>query len=314
MTRALVTGADGFLGREVARRALARGWDVLLLDRAFHDLPAELSGTARSEADLRRPDELAAVVIAHRPQVVVHLAAYGAGTDGLYAGAARDPGAAVDVNIRGLVNLLQATALADPDARVVLASSTTVYGPAGDYGQGTVDEDVPLWPRSVYGATKVASETLTRPLAEQLGLSSTAIRLPLVYGPGRWYGGSQESLVTFVRAVAQGKPARIEAWNADADWIHVVDAAESLLLAARAGVVAPAYNVVGHRGSLRSLAQAVAAHATAEAVVDAAAAGDPGLPLLDDTRVREQLGFVPRFESAAAGAADYVAFERRRDR
>lgn len=314
MTRALVTGGAGFLGRETARHAVAQGWDVLLLDRSFRDRSQQLSGAATAEVDLRRPDDVARAVGEYRPEVVIHLAAFGAGTDGLYAGAARDPGAAVDVNVRGLVTLLDAVAGAGTAGRVVLASSTTVYGPAGDYPAGVVDEDVPLWPRSVYGATKAASELLVRPLGDQLGLSSTAVRLPLVYGPGRWYGGSQEGLVAFVRAVADGQPASLQAWTTEADWIHVCDAAEALVLAAAAEAVAPAYNVVGHRGSLRSLADAVACHATAPARVVEADSGDPGLPLLDDRRIREQLGFAPRFGTAASGAADYVASERRRDR
>ena len=309
MTRAVITGADGFLGRAVARGALERGWDLLLVDQGFRDLPADLANAPRNTADLRNPDELSAVVTPHQADVVIHLAAYGVGTSGLYTGAAKNPGAAVDVNVRGLVNILHAAAAAGVPARVVLASSTTVYGPASDYATTPVTEDVPLWPRSVYGATKAASELVARPLAEQLGLSSTAVRLPLVYGPGRWYGGSQESLVAFVRAVAGGDPAVIAAWTADADWIHVRDAAESLLLAAEAPAVAPAYNVVGHRGSLASLAEAIAAHATDEVRVTEAPEGDPGLPLLDDGRIRAQLGFTPRFDSAAAGAQDYVATE-----
>jgi nucleoside-diphosphate-sugar epimerase len=314
MTMVLITGGDGFLGRAVARRALARGWVPVILDRQIGPLPEDLADAPARVVDLRDPDSLAQAVRAHPPGAVVHLAAYGAGADGLYAGAARDPGAAVDVNVRGLVNLLQAVSAGGARSgrrapRVVLASSTTVYGPAEDYPPGPVAEHVPLQPRSVYGATKAAAELVARPLAAALELPVTAVRLPLVYGPGRWYGGSQRALVQFVRDVAQGRPGAIEAWTREADWVHVVDAADALL-AGVAGAAAPAYNVVGHRGSLHSLACAVAAHATAPAHIQPTGDGDPGLPLTDDTLARRDLGFQPSYADPAAGAADYVRAER----
>lgn len=312
MTDLLVTGGDGFLGRAVARRALARGWTPTLLDRRFRELSADLAGVPARTADLRDARSLAEALPAGSSAAVVHLAAYGAGDDGLYQGAARDPGVAVDVNVRGVVNLLQAVAARSaPTARtrVVLASSTTVYGPAEEYPTGPVIEGVALRPRSVYGATKAAAELVAGPVAQALGQSITAVRLPLVYGPGRWYGGSQRALVDFVREVAAGRPADITAWTAPADWVHVVDAAEALLDAVAAEHVEPAVNVVGHRGSLHTLASAVAAHAIAPARVSPVENGDPGLPLVQDDLARHRLRFAPSYDESS-GAADYVHAER----
>lgn len=259
-----------------------------------------------------------------RPDAVVALAAYGTGTDGLAHGAAADPPRAVDVNVRGMA-VLAGECRRVNCGTLVLASSTTVYGPAaayegnsqandeGDDEGDRVAENVPLWPATAYGATKAAAEAVTLALAEGYGLRAAAVRLPLVYGAGRWYGGSQRGLVDFARAVADGRPAAIRAWTGLADWMHVDDAASVLLAAALAGPVHGAYNVVGHTGGLADLAEAIAAHARAETRVDRVDAPGPDLPLADDSRLRADLSFVPAHATPESGAAAYV-HELRRSR
>jgi nucleoside-diphosphate-sugar epimerase len=93
------------------------------------------------------------------------------------------------VNVGGTLRLLQA-ALKHGASRFLYASSTTVYGPAHRYGQDRITEDAALRPMSIYGVTKASAENLGGRIVKGADMTFTALRLPLVYGPDRWYGGA----------------------------------------------------------------------------------------------------------------------------
>lgn len=312
--RLAVVGGNGFIGQEVVRQALAGGWEVLTVDPAAPRRPAALPAGRVRHAAVGLTDEnaLTAALAEFAPHSAVNLAAYGEGTDGLAGGAGSNPARAVDVNVRGTAVLLQA--LAEAGCRHLSWSSrSTVYGPRAGYGDPAADdgvtEDASPAPQLVYGATKVGAEQIARVLAPACGIRAVGVRLPLVYGSGRWYGGSQLDLVTFAGRIAAGEPAHLRAWTDVADWMHVDDAARCLLeCAANPAATAPVYNAGGHRSSLFELgtALAAAAGATATARVEAAADGAPDLPLMDTTRIRSDIGFAPRIADPAAGARRYL--------
>lgn len=300
-----VFGGTGFIGRAVAAAARKHGYRPVLL---APEAPPGAAVTAREErvvpCDVADPGSVRAAFAQVRPTAVVSLAAFGSGPQGLLAGAGTDPAAAVAVNVGGLVHIVEAAAEVGV-RRVVWSSSTTVYGPARLYGAEPVEESAPLAPQSVYGATKAGAELLAPGLEARLGVRPVALRLPLVYGPGRWYGGSQDALVAFVQAIAARRPAELRADTSTADWIYVDDAAAAFLAALDAEDPAHAYNLVGHRSSLADVGRALAAQADTPARVHTAGDGGVDLPLTDDRAARRDLGFRPRFDLPAA-AADYL--------
>jgi nucleoside-diphosphate-sugar epimerase len=300
-----VIGGTGFIGQAVARAAVAAGHQPVLLGPEHDPAPGPRDLDApHVRCDIADRDSVDAALEQAAADAVVHLAAFGAGAKGLLAGADDDPATAVTVNVGGFVNVVEAAGARGID-RVVWSSSTTVYGPAADYGPDPVREDVVLAPQSVYGATKAAAELLSPSLQARSGCRAVGLRLPLVYGPGRWYGGSQEGLVGFVADVAAGRPAHLAASELVADWIYVDDAADAVLAALAAPAPRHAYNLVGHRASLADVGRAVASHATAPAEVEVEPHVGLTLPASDDAAARADLGFAPRFDLPAA-AADYL--------
>jgi dTDP-4-dehydrorhamnose reductase len=131
MTRVLVTGGGGQLGREFARLL---GSDAVALGRA--------------ELDVADEESVARAFALHRPELVLHCAAW---TD--VDGAESDPDGAWRANEHGSRHVARAA----HDCGAALVGFSTDYVFAGDDPAG-YDEHSPVAPRSVYGASKLAGE------------------------------------------------------------------------------------------------------------------------------------------------------------
>lgn len=307
--RLVVIGGNGFIGQEVVQQATEDGWEVLNLDPSEpHQSTGRTKQARHLAVSLTDLSVLETAIGEFRPDAAINLAAFGDGIGGLASGATSHPGQAVDVNIRGLVNLI--TALDDAGCRhLIWASSSTVYGPVPASSFSGVREDSALHPTIVYGATKVGAEHIARVLSTVLGIRSVAVRLPLIYGSGRWYGGSQDQLVRFVDDLVEGRPAHLDGWTDQADWMHACDAAGCLLaLANDESATAAAYNASGHRSSLFDMGLALieAAGASDRATVEPTSEGAPELPLMDIGLIEADLVHRPAVVTAGHGARLYV--------
>ncbi len=191
----LVTGAAGFVALNVLEHLLAAGQDVVGLDRIplparaardFAALPGHLTmvdGSIMSDADLGR-------ALTIRPiQAAIHCAVITAGP----LREVDDPASIVAVNIDGAVNTLLAAARHGV-RRFVYPSSGAVYG-ASAASVDVMDEDTlrPA-PVNLYGLTKFAAESILPRIAETQGVSFTAARLGVVYGPWEYVTGVRDTL------------------------------------------------------------------------------------------------------------------------
>ncbi len=162
----LLTGAAGFLGGHVRALLLARGHEIVGLASS-----RGVSGDLRDGGVVRRTLE------GWTPEVVVHLAA---------RAVSNRPGAAWDDvylnNVESTRALLCGVLEAAPSARVVVASSSAVYGRTSLHGRALRECD-PLFPTTLYGASKVACEALASALAQH-GQRATVCRAFNFVGPG----------------------------------------------------------------------------------------------------------------------------------
>ena len=182
--RALVTGVAGFVGSHLAEALLARGDSVVGVDCFVPYYPAEekernLAGARREArfefvgADLRTHD-LASLL--DGVDVVFHQA----GQAGVRLSWSDGFADYVGHNVLATQRLLEAVVTARPGARVVYASSSSVYGNQPRYP--TREDDLPK-PFSPYGVTKLAAEHLCGLYAENQGVSTVSLRYFTVYGP-----------------------------------------------------------------------------------------------------------------------------------
>lgn len=213
---ALVTGAAGFFGGVLARFLADRGVRVVGLDRLDDPEPDPRLTSAR--ADLRHPEEIAAVFADHGPfEAVFHCAA-------LMGHESPDPQDLWDSNVAGTANLADA-AIAAGVRKVVYTSSICVFGRPYD---DPVAEDEPVCPIEAYGRSKLEGE---RVLAARAGrLESDVIRCPTIVSAGRL--GLLAILFEFVR---EGRRVYLVGDGGNRyQFIHALDLAEACLLSARA--------------------------------------------------------------------------------
>lgn len=224
MTRYLVTGASGFVGRNLVAALLGRltpGDELTLLDREVQVQHPQVHAV---EGDLTEGSVLEAA-LANRPNVVFHLASVpGALAEREYALGRR-------VNVDATLNLFQGLADRDRLPTVVYASSVAVYG---SFGTAPVDARTPLQPQLSYGTHKRMMELALEDFSRRGELVGVALRLPgVVARPGEGSGFGSAFMSDLIRLLAAGEAYTCPvSRGAAAWWMSASRAAWNLLHAA----------------------------------------------------------------------------------
>jgi UDP-glucose 4-epimerase len=198
--------------------------------------------------DLRDPAVRDAAVAADLTGIV-HLAAITS-----VLGSLADPRLVHEVNVEATAGLLELARLRGVP-RFLMTSTNAVVG---DVGEATIDEDLAPHPLTPYGATKAAAEMLLSGYAGGYGMTTCALRLTNVYGPGMAH---KDSLVPrIMRAARADTPIQVYGSGAQRrDFVHVDDVVSGLLAAWRAGYVGSL--IIGSGRSV-SVLELIAAAAT----------------------------------------------------
>ncbi len=208
--KVLVTGATGFVGGHLVDQLLARGDAVTALVRS-PDKARRLAdlGVRLIQGSLENPQALADAVAGQ--DVVYHSAALtGAIDEAEFLRANRD----------GTEGLARAAAALTTPPRLVLVSSMAAGGPA-QRGVPKVSDDADS-PVTMYGRSKLAGETVLRPLP----LPWTIVRPPTVYGPR-----DRDNLLTIYKAARLGLAPVFGDGTSEVSVIHVSDLAAAIIAA-----------------------------------------------------------------------------------
>jgi len=308
MTRTLITGGFGFIGRYLALMLMEAGHEVTLFDIATDEafLKRGNGRITSIRGSLANWAEVMDAVAVARPDHIIHSGAI------LPPASEASPQAAFEVNVNGSYYVLEAARLLGV-ARVVYASSVASYGP--DAPRDIVPNDFAQHPTGMYGVSKVCTERLGEYYHRRYGLDFRAVRFPPIFGLGRAASSGWTAFTSVaVEEAALGRPYAMRVAPETATGVlYIRDAAQSLADLAKADgghLTQRCYSLHGFVVTARELAEAIVRH-----VPDARITFEPDEQItefvnsipqkLDDSLARKDWGWRPRHDLDEA-VADFV--------
>ena len=220
--RITVTGGAGFIGSHLVDRLIEDGHTVQVIDNLYTGNKEFVHSKAQFvELDIRDPN-LYSVLEEFRPDYIFHEAAQTEVSTSM-----SDPMLDCDINLMGLINLLNAAVKLDVK-KFLMPSSAAVYG---NLDTLPLNEEMLGNPSSFYGLTKLTTEHYLRIYHEAFGLPYICYRYSNVFGPRQGNGGEGGVISIFAKAIVQGSPIIIYGDGKQTrDFIYVDDVVEANIL------------------------------------------------------------------------------------
>lgn len=290
MSRVLLTGATGFIGRQALAALTAAGHEVHAVARRRGP---EASRVVWHEADLLAGCPLVAQI---EPEILVHLA--------WYAEHRKFWTSLENVRwVEASLGLLREFAAAG-GRRAVIAGTCAEYEWSGD----SYAETAPIAPATLYGAAKHGLHVVAGALCKQLGVELAWGRLFFLYGPFESPGRFVPSIVL---SLLRGEPAPMTDGTQRRDFLHTADAGAAFAALSDSDLTGAINIGSGVGPSLREVAEAIARHIGRDELLRVGAvpmgASDPPALLADVSRLRDELGWNPKIE-LSDGLDDVIAW------
>ncbi|MDP9111583.1 MAG: GDP-mannose 4,6-dehydratase [Candidatus Eremiobacteraeota bacterium] len=289
--RALVTGANGFVGRYLCEALRAARHDV------FEAAGPDCSDSQHS-FDLGDPASVRAILKAADADVVFHLAAQTFVPDAI-----RSPQATYEANVIGTARLLEGVReLRDTtkkNPRVMFASSAEVYGPhpPADF---PLKESAALHPANPYAASKAAAEAIVLAEAQTYELDAIVTRAFNHIGPGQSDRFVVASFAAQLAGVVKGNASFLSVGNLSAqrDFLDVRDVVAAYVSLIEGGKSGEVYNVSS--GTAVAISEVLrrlitVAHAAVEVREDPERMRPSDVPYFygDSSKLRDATGWLP---------------------
>ncbi len=261
MKKILVTGADGFIGSHLCELLVQQGYDVkaFTLYNSFNswgwlDRSPLVRDMEIFAGDVRDPNGVRVAV--QGCDVVLHLAALIAIPYSYHS-----PGAYVDTNIKGTLNVLQAVRDLGVE-RLIHTSTSETYGTARFV---PITEEHPMQGQSPYSATKIAADQLALSFYRSFETPVAIMRPFNTYGPRQ---SARAIIPTIMTQIANGaKQVKLGSLHPTRDFTFVTDTAQSFISMMEAPIEKVAGEVM-NGGSGFEVSMGDVAHMIAE-VMDA---------------------------------------------
>ena len=304
--RIFVTGGAGYIGSVTAELLLDEGHEVAIFDNLVEGHQRAVDSRANFiHGDLADRAQIDAALSGARPDAVMHFAAYA-----LVPESMRDPSKYFRNNVSNGLNLLDAMVTTGV-RRIIFSSTCALFGPPE---RVPIDETAPTHPINPYGESKLAFEKILRWYDEIYGLKFVSLRYFNAAGATENLGEDhrpETHLIPNVLKVALGQRPNIEVYGTDydtpdgtciRDYIHIVDLARAHILALGA-TTSGFYNLGTGGGS--SVREVIAASRKItgrkiETIEKPRRPGDPPRLIASSEKIKEDLGWQPRFQSLDA--------------
>jgi nucleoside-diphosphate-sugar epimerase len=284
VTRVLVTGARGFVGRHVCAALATSGFDV----HAVTSGGTSPSGTATwHHADLLDPADRDALLRSVQAEALVHLAWYAKPPHYW-----RDP-----ENLQWVTATLELVRafVARGGRRVVGAGTCAEY----DWRYGfCIEQQTPLAPATLYGAAKSACGGVLEAFGRETGLSVAWARLFFLFGP---HDSATRLVPSLALKMGAGEPARCTSGGHVRDFLYVADAAAALAALLDSRVTGPVNIASGVPVRIADVARGIAERVgRPDLLTIEEGPADHPMVAASVARLREEVGWRPAHDMAAA--------------
>jgi len=185
---AVITGGQGFIGHNLTCRLIKEGWKVHVVDNLSTGRNPQQEGATYSTKSIVDVEFMCDLLSQQQPDVVFHLAAVPR-----VSYSVEHPHSTTVDNVMGTVSLLEAVRTQSPKSKVVLSSSSSVYGGAEEL---PTKEDYPCDPKSPYALQKWQLEQWARMYGEMYNLNICCLRYFNVFGPFSLFGGAYSTVLS----------------------------------------------------------------------------------------------------------------------
>ncbi len=298
-----VTGGAGYIGSICVEELLNAGHVVSVFDNLSEGHRQAVDPRAEFiEGDLADREFLIATFSRVRPEAVMHF-----GANALVPESMVNPTKYFRNNVANGVNLLEACVAANVK-KFVFSSTCAIFGiPA----KVPISEDLPKAPINPYGESKLMFESVLRWYGQVHGITSVCLRYFNAAGATKRFGeahGEETHIIPNVIKVALGQKPHVPVFGTDyptpdgtciRDYIHIIDLAQAHMLALGCEK-SEVFNLGSGDGySVLQVIEAVrkvTGHKI-PVVESPRRAGDPPKLVADSTKIRQALGWTPKFDS-----------------
>lgn len=322
MAKILVTGGAGYIGSVTAHRMERRGYEVVIVDDLSRGHEHNVGNLPFHKLHLSETGALADLLARERVDAVIHFAAHS-----MVGESVKKPELYFLNNAGGSASLLSAMIQANVK-RLVFSSTAAVYGTPQVV---PISEDLPFAPVNPYGESKVLVEKMLGWMDRCSGLRSIALRYFNACGADPESGLGEEHdpethlIPLLIRAVVSDQPVTIFGDDYETpdgtcvrDYVHVSDLADAHVAAIEkllAGGGSDVFNVgTGAGHSVFEVMRAVEKVAGQKVPhqIGARRAGDPAVLVASSDKLKNALGWKPKFTELEDTVATAWQFERRR--
>lgn len=290
MPRALIFGANGFVGGHLAHELVSHGYEVYGSDQQEGPRYAELASYA--QGDITDAQGVADIVAQVKPDVVVDLAAIAS------VGASwRMPQLTMTLNVNGALNVLEAARALDPLPKVLLIGSSEEYSPSDK----PLSESAPTDATNPYGISKMAQERFAEAYADRFGMKVYRTRSFNHMGPGQ---APNFVIASWCKQVAEidasGKPGVMTVGNLEVarDFTDVRDVVRAYRLLVESDCADEVFNIgSGTAWPLREILRIITSFSSQpiDVQVDSALLRPSDNPVIccDASKAHGKLGWAP---------------------
>lgn len=230
MYKVVVIGGAGSIGSNLVDKLLTEGHEVAVLDNMSSGNQFNLRSNSNfSYCDVRDREKLEDILISINPDYIYNLSAHFANQNSVDY-----PYTDTEVNVFGVINILNACKNLTELKKYIYTSSSCVYG-----NSAFMSESDFIYPHETpYAINKYVGELYSKYFATEFGIPTVSVRVFNTYGEGEIAGAYRNVIPNFIDKAIKGEDLVITGDGQEVrDFTYVKDTVDCLILAAKSNYI-----------------------------------------------------------------------------